>query len=116
MRPSADHAVPGQNHRPLGRSDAQYRALHLSRERLRRERRLDEKGAFNVPLADLLGRYIFGQLQMSGSGLFGLGDLEGLPHRLRNDVWSRDLGVPFRHRLEHRDKVDVLMRFLVHPI
>src|SRR6476646_8482819 len=47
----------------------------------------------------------FRQFQMRRPRLFRLGDLKGLAYGFRNDIGSRDRGIPFGDRLEHRDRV-----------
>ena len=116
MSPPTDDAIPGQDHRPPCPGDDLDRPLHLSAQRLGLERQLDAQRVAVLRRTHLLGRHIFGQLKMSGPWLFGLRDLERLANRLRNNLRPGNLGVPFRDHLEHRQRVDVLVRLLVPSI
>jgi hypothetical protein len=51
-----------------------------------------------------------------GPRLLALGDLERLANDLGDDRGVRQAGVPLRDRTHHAQKVDVLVRLLVHPL
>ena len=116
MRLSPDHSVADQEDRPTCLSQDLDGPVDLARQRLRQERRLHVQRPIHLTITHRFRRDVLRQLQMSRAGLFGLRDLERFAHRLGNGPRMKDLGVPFRDRLEHGQDIDELMRFFVHPI
>ena len=60
--------------------------------------------------------HVFGDFDVCGTRLFGLRQLEGFAKGFGNDVGNGQAGVPFRHRAEQRDDVQMLVGFLVHSV
>jgi hypothetical protein len=108
----ARDAVAGQHDRVDRAADDLDRPEDLLRRRLGPGPVIGRQGIGR----DRRGHDVLRQLDVRRAGLLVLGDLEGLAHHLGDDPGVVEPGVPLRHRLEHRDDVDVLVGLLVHSL
>ena len=109
---AADHAIARERHRVERSADQVRRLQKLARGGLG----LNGFATRDGNRVEITRHHVLGQLDVRGTGLLRLRDLEGLADDLGDDVRVRDLGVPLGDRLHHANDVDVLVRLLVHAL
>ena len=101
----ADRAVARQRDRVLGAVDQLRGPLELLGARLW----LDGGGVAQRRGIQGKRHHVLGQLEVGGSGLLGLCDLERLADDLGDDLGARDPGVPLDDRAQDADQIEVLV-------
>ena len=112
-RPGAGDAVAGEHDRMPGRADLADRRVQLLGARLGPPPAAARRQRLGV---DRRRHHVLGELDVGRARLLRLRDLERLADHLGDHARRVQPRVELRHRPQHVDDVDVLVRLLVHAL